>query len=56
VNVSKVCVDKGLSFYLRNLRRDIIVLISAEVQLKHRVMQGVRRLVETFELINQGEG
>jgi hypothetical protein len=31
-----VCVDKESEFYLRKLRRDIVVLIPAEVKVKHR--------------------
>jgi hypothetical protein len=31
-----VCVDKGSEFYLRKLRRDTIVLILVEVQVKHK--------------------
>ena len=39
-------------FYLRKLRRDTVVLIPAEVQVKYRVVQGVHRLVETLKVIN----
>ena len=43
---------RGSKFYLRKIRRDIIVLIQAEVQVKHRAVQGVCRLVEALEFIN----
>ena len=39
-------------FYLKKLKRDTIVLIPVEVQVKHKAMKGVRRLVEALEVIN----
>ena len=42
----------GSEFYLRKLRRDIVVLILAKVKVKYRVVQGVHRLVETLKVIN----
>jgi hypothetical protein len=45
--LTRVCLGK--------LRRDIVVVIPTEVQVKYRVVQGVCRLVESLELINQGD-
>jgi hypothetical protein len=52
VNVCKVYVDEGLSFYHRKLRRDTIVFIPAEVQVKHRAMHGVCKPIEALDVIN----
>jgi hypothetical protein len=52
VDVCKVCIDESLSFHLIKFRRDTVDLISAEVQMKHRVVQGVRRPIEALDFIN----
>jgi hypothetical protein len=46
------CALTRAEFYLRKLRRDTVVLIPAEVQVKHRAMQGVRRPIEALDFIN----
>ena len=43
---------RGSEFYLRKIRRDTIVLIPVEVQVKHRVVQGVRKTIEALDFIN----
>jgi hypothetical protein len=49
-----VCFGKGSEFYLRKLRRDTIVLIPAEVQVKHishaRCAQASRTLEVTTKV------
>jgi hypothetical protein len=41
VKVCKECVDEILSFTSENIKRDTVFLIPIELQLYHRVVQGV---------------
>jgi hypothetical protein len=52
VNVCKVCIDKGLSFISRKLRRDTVVHIPDEVQVKHKAVQRMHRPIKALDFIN----
>jgi hypothetical protein len=47
--VHKECVDETLSFTSDKIKGDSIFLIPTEVQVLHRVVQGVRGQVEVLE-------
>jgi hypothetical protein len=51
-----VCVDKNLSFISESSGEILLFSYQKEVQVKHRAMQGVHRLVKTLRVINSGEG